>query len=68
MRMIEEYPGEAKTMALVYAVLLLVCLGALWWTLSDTQSDMEREQARYCRMVQAGSWPDFKHTYEESCK
>ena len=50
---------------LVLAVVAMLAYGQL----SDTAADeLSAEQDLYCDMVAEGSWPDYKETYEESCK
>jgi len=50
---------------LVLAVVALLAWGQVSGNAADEQI---AEQDFYCEMVDEGSWPDYKETYEESCK
>lgn len=54
-----------KRVALVLvgvAVALVVC-----GVSTMIRSDVDNEQAEYCRFVKEGTWPDYKGVYAESC-
>lgn len=38
---------------------------ALGWADRDT---LFLEQARYCRMVADGHWPDYEHSFAQECR
>lgn len=42
-------------------ILILLALGTMDF------ADAMAEQARYCRMVEAGAWPDYRGSYEAVC-
>lgn len=50
-------------------IFAVVVVGGLVWGQMDSAADeLAAEQQHYCDMVAEGSWPDFKGTFDESCK
>jgi len=49
---------------------VLVGLIALVWAIASTFDWHEEKKAmiKYCDMVEAGYWPDFKEIYATECK
>lgn len=43
-------------------------VAALAWVGHADLRDAQLQRAHYCRMVQVGAWPDFRHTYRAECK
>lgn len=52
-----------RTWPLLLLVLALVLLAG--WLDRDTPF---LEQARYCRMVADGHWPDYEHSFAQECR
>lgn len=50
--------------ALITAALLLVYMIVGTMDYADAQA----EQARYCAMVEAGAWPDYREIYDDYCE
>lgn len=50
-------------LAVAVAVIFLA-----WGQMSDVSDELTAQQDRYCTMVADGNWPDYKNTYEMSCK
>lgn len=54
---------------MIKVLLAVVVVGGLVWGQMDTAADeLTAEQKHYCDMVEQGNWPDYKGTYDESCK
>ncbi len=47
--------------------LVVLVLAGLCWVGHQDKIDALREQSRYCYMVRHHYWPDFHHTYRQSC-
>ena len=58
---------NASNRAWVAVALIVVALMA-WGQMDTAANELDAEQAHYCEMVEQGNWPDYKETYEESCK
>jgi hypothetical protein len=54
-----------------FCVLPFLVLGIVLWSGQEGQleltAELQAEQNFYCQMVDEGTWPDYKDTYEESC-
>lgn len=50
---------KAALALLLAAVLVASCM---------SRQDIDEEQARYCKNVAEGVWPDYKKIFEKSCK
>lgn len=54
------------------AILMLVCvvniLGAFFIVGTMTGTDLDDEQNAYCKAVHEQTYPDYKKTFDKSCK
>lgn len=47
----------------------LMFLVAAWLFISESDAEHEaRDDARYCKMVREGAWPDYRKEYDNLCK
>jgi len=60
--------GRIHLSTLIGLVLLCLVVSIVWWSGRNVPAELQAEQDFYCEMVAEGSWPDYKETYEESCK
>jgi len=51
-----------------FLLLPFLVMGIVLWSGGEGQKELQAEQAHYCDMVESGAWPDYKDTYDESCK
>lgn len=54
--------GKATILAIAVIVLALGLVG------NADYRDAVSEHDRYCRMVDAGYWPDYKRTFDKECR
>jgi len=60
--------GRIHLSNLIGLVLLCLVVSIVWWSGRTVPTELQAQQNFYCEMVNEGSWPDYKNTYEESCK
>ena len=49
-------------------VAVVVVAGLVWGQMGTAADELTAEQKHYCDMVAEGSWPDYKESFDESCK
>lgn len=57
-----------KNKELIFGVVLGLLASCFLIVGTMDYQDARVEQAHYCQMVEEGVWPDYRETYEESCR